>query len=82
MQMHPSEAQVLVKERHRTIALHARQARGSHGVEASGKGQPGWLPAWLSLASLRSLVRFGSEADQGASSRPSTTPSKPQEQCC
>jgi hypothetical protein len=81
MSMHPTELQVLVKERHRTIALHARQARGPQGVKASGKGQTGWLPAWLSLARLQGLMRFGSKAERGAS-RPNLKPSKPQEQCC
>lgn len=82
MQLDPSELQVFVEDRHRTIALQARQARGSQAVKATAEGQAGWLRGWLSLARLQALVGFGARADRSAARSSSVQPSKPQEQCC
>jgi hypothetical protein len=82
MRMHPSELQVFVEDRHRTIALQARQARGSQVAKPSANGQAGWLPGWLSLARLQELVGFGAKAERSATRSSFVQPSKPQEQCC
>ena len=82
MQLHPPELQVFVEDRHHTIALQARQARGSQAVKAPAKGQAGWLPSWLSLARLQALVGFGAKADRTTARSSSVQSSKPQEQCC
>jgi hypothetical protein len=74
--------QVFVEDRHRTIALQARQARGSQAAKVPAKEQSGWLPGWLSLVRLQGLVRSGAGTARSAARSGFVQPSKPQEQCC